>query len=227
VGTEIVTDTPTDLTLQVLLSYPELSVMSVLRRMSLITSSMHQDAITALQNLDPSLAKDVITNDDEVDRFHLYVVRQLKMAVQQPRIIKEIGLTNARECLGSRLITKSVERAADHASNIAKNVLTLTQRVSETVLQPIQQMSDIAIRSFQNAMEAFFKRDYNLAEAVIKQAEETLSLEQTAVSSLNKVDTKDDSVLRLVIESVKRTAESSSDIAEIVLNLTVESLLTS
>jgi phosphate uptake regulator len=48
VGTEIVTDTPQELTLQVLLSYPELSVQSALRRMSIITASMQKDAITAL-----------------------------------------------------------------------------------------------------------------------------------------------------------------------------------
>ncbi|XES77843.1 MAG: hypothetical protein ACBZ72_02935 [Candidatus Bathyarchaeia archaeon] len=36
VSTEIVTDTPHELTLQVLLSYPEFSIQSALRRMSII-----------------------------------------------------------------------------------------------------------------------------------------------------------------------------------------------
>ena len=86
VGTEIVTDTPTKLTLQVLLSYPELSIQSTLRRMIVITSSMHKDAVTALKRLDHRLAKDVISTDNEVDRFHLYIIRQLKMAIQNPSI---------------------------------------------------------------------------------------------------------------------------------------------
>src|SRR5690606_33353825 len=42
VGTEIVIDTPTDLTLQVLLNYPELTVQNALSRMSIIASSMHK-----------------------------------------------------------------------------------------------------------------------------------------------------------------------------------------
>jgi phosphate uptake regulator len=100
VGTEIVTDTPEELTLQVLLSYPELSVQSALRRMSIITASMQKDAITALKESDPQHAKEVLTTDNEVDRFNLYIVRQLKTAIQNPRIIKEIGLQNARDCLG-------------------------------------------------------------------------------------------------------------------------------
>ena len=49
VGTEIVTDTSKELTLQVLLSYPELSVPSALRRMAIITASMHRDALRALK----------------------------------------------------------------------------------------------------------------------------------------------------------------------------------
>ncbi len=42
VGTEIVSDTSAQLVLQVLLSYPELTVQSALRRMTIITKSMHQ-----------------------------------------------------------------------------------------------------------------------------------------------------------------------------------------
>jgi phosphate uptake regulator len=49
-GTEIVIDTPTELTLQVLLNYPELTVQNALSRMSIIASSMHKEAITALKN---------------------------------------------------------------------------------------------------------------------------------------------------------------------------------
>ena len=125
VGTEIVIDTSTDLTLQVLLSYPELSVPSALRRMTIITASMHKDAMTALKNLDQQLASDVRATDYEVNRFHLYIIRQLKMAIQNPRIITEIGLKTPQDCLGYRLITKMVERTADHATNIAKYVQLL------------------------------------------------------------------------------------------------------
>ena len=50
VGTEIVTDTSSQLILQVLLSYPELTIQSALRRMSIIATSMHKDAIIGLKN---------------------------------------------------------------------------------------------------------------------------------------------------------------------------------
>jgi phosphate uptake regulator len=225
VGTEIVTDTPSELTLQVLLSYPELSIQSALRRMGIITASMHKDAITALKTLDYPLAQSVITTDNEVDRFTLYIIRQLKTAVQNPRIIKEIGLTNARDCLGYRLVTKSVERTADHAVSIAENILPLKQQLSSAVITKIEEMSGIAMAMFETAIDALLKQDFNLAESIIEKTAHVAVLEKEAVTASQKVDVDEAANLRLIIESVRRTAEYASDIAEIVLNLTVESII--
>jgi len=225
VGTEIVTDTSKDLTLQVLLSYPELSVPSALRRMTIITSSMHKDAITALRNIDYQLAKDVRATDYEVNRFHLYIIRQLKMAIQNPRIITEIGLKTPRDCLGYRLITKMVERTADHATNIAKNVQLLKKQLDEEFLQAIQEMNKVAISSFETAIESLFRLDYGLAESVISKANKIVSLEKKALLSSKETDIEEIANIRLVIESVRRIAEYSMDIAEIVLNMTVESVI--
>jgi phosphate uptake regulator len=225
VGTEIVTDTPSQLTLQVLLSYPELSVQSALRRMCIITSSMHKDAITALKELDHQAAKGIITTDNEVDRFNLYIVRQLKMAIQNQRIIKEIGLTNARDCLGYRLVTKSVERTADHAANIAENVLAIRKRLSAEILENIRKMSTVSVTMFETAIESLFKQDFNLAESVIEKTEDVIFLEKGTIKSFQKSDPEESANLRLIVESLRRTAEYASDIAEIVLNLTITSII--
>jgi phosphate uptake regulator len=225
VGTEIVTDTPIELTLQILLSYPELTVESALRRMSIITSSMHKDSITALKELDHQLAKAVIGTDTEVDRFNLYIIRQLKLAINNPQAITEIGLSSARDCLGYRLITKSVERTADHAVSIAENVLLLKKKVSEEILRKIENMSALAISSFENAIDSLFRHDFNLAEKVIEKAKEVGKLEKEAVLSSQRIGIEEIASLRLLIESVRRTAEYASDIAEIVLNLNIESVL--
>jgi len=225
VGTEIVTDTPKELTLQVLLSYPELSIQSALRRMCIITSSMHKDAMTALKDLDSQLAKSVIDTDDEVDRFNLYVVRQLKTAIQNPKVVKEIGLTSARDCLGYRLVTKSVERAADHAANIAENVLSLKKPLDEEVLKGLEEMSSSAVSVFEKAMESLFRMDFNLAETAIQKTNEIDFAEKEAFLSSKRIGREETANLRLVIESLRRTAEYASDIAEIVLNLTVKSII--
>lgn len=226
VGTEIVIDTPTDLTLQVLLNYPELTVQNALSRMSIIASSMHKEAINALKKLDYSTAKSVIETDREVNRFGLYIVRLLKLAVSNPRIVKEIGLNGQKDCLGYRLIGKAVERTADHATKIAENTLLLKEQVSEDLQQKLDQLSSLANSMFENSMDALFRNDFNLAESVIEKLNQVHKLEKETVICLQTAKIEEVVNLRLVIESVRRTAEYASDISEVVLNLNVDSVLT-
>lgn len=224
IGTEIVTDMPSQLVLQVLLSYPELTIQSALRRMSIITTSMLKDAIVGLKTNDRLLANEVISTDNEVDRFNLYVIRLLRAAMQNPRISKEIGLVGGNDCLGYRLVTKSVERTADHAANIAENILTLKEELNGEMAEKIENMSTIALKMFDTAIESLFRQDYNAAEKIIENLKEIEDLERDAIASAQS-NPEDDVSLRLIIESVRRTAEYACDIAEIVLNLTVDSIL--
>lgn len=225
VGTEIVIDTPTELTLQVLLNYPELTVQNALSRMSIIASSMHKEAITSLKKLDYQSSKAVIETDREVNRFGLYIVRLLKLAVSNQRIVREIGLTSQKECLGYRLLAKAVERTADHATKIAENTLLLKEPVNEEILEKINQLSALAISMFENSMEALFKHDFNLAESVIEKLSLAHKLEKETVLYSHNAKIDEIVNLRLLIESVRRTAEYAADISEVVLNLNVESVL--
>ena len=186
---------------------------------------MHKDAMTALKNMDYQVASDVRATDYEVNRFHLYIIRQLKIAIQNPRIVTEIGLEKPKDCLGYRLITKMVERTADHATNIAKYVQLLKRQLNDEFLIAIQEMNQVAISSFETSIESLFRRDYLLADSVISKANSIIELEHKVLISSKETDIEEAANLRLVIESVRRIAEYSMDIAEIVLNMTVDSVI--
>jgi len=222
VGTEIISDSANEMTLQILLSYPELSVENALRRMCLIAASMHEDAVTALKDLNKELARDVITLDDEVDRFSLYIIRQLKAAVQSERVLKEVGLSNPRDCLGYRVIAKALERIADHAVKIAENVLLLDEKIDAPAFRKISEMSSFARSVFDNSIQSLFKKDYFLADNVVAKAKTIALIENEAMETLGKkVEASEMSSVRMILESIRRTAEYASDIAEIVLNLNI------
>ena len=167
----------------------------------------------------------MIETDREVNRFGLYIVRLLKLAVSNQRIVKDIGLTSQKECLGYRLIAKAVERTADHATKIAENTLLLKDPVNEELLERISQLSGLAISMFESSMEALFKHDFNLAESVIEKLCQVHKLEKEAALSSQNAKVEEIVNLRLLIESVRRTAEYASDISEVVMNLNVESVL--
>jgi len=226
VGTEIIFDSPKEMRLQILLSYPELSVESALRRMCLIADSMHEDAMQALKDINKELAQDVIALDDEVDRFSLYIIRQLKAAVQSERTLKDIGLSNPRDCLGYRVIAKSVERIADHAVKIAENVLLLDEKIDDSVFKKISEMSSFAKSVFDDSIKSLYEKDYLLADNVVAKAKTVGSMENEAIKFIaKKMEATTMSSLRMIMESIRRAAEYASDIAEIVLNLNVNQII--
>ncbi len=226
VGTEIVSDSLNEMRLQVLLSYPELSVESALRRMYLIATEMHEDAMQALKILDKKLAQDVIALDDEVDRFSFYVIRQLKAAVQSERIIREIGLSSTRDCLGYRIIAKSVERIADHAVKIAENLLSLDKEIDDSVFQKIFEMSSFARAVFEDSIKSLFKKDYSMADSVVMRAKTMVEMENEVIRLITKkTETREILSIRMIMESIRRTAEYASDIAEIILNLNANQII--
>ncbi len=161
--------------------------------------------------------------DDEVDRFSFYIIRLLKVAVSDSLVLRESGLRSPRECLGYRLITKSVERMADHAVKIAENSLALTlASLKREVVEEIGALSSSALGVFEEAVESLFDEDYSAADGVLRRAEEIRGMEAGVVQKIIKQASPEDvPALRLIVESIIRTAEYGADIAEVVLNMTI------
>ena len=223
IGTEIIADSRDGITLQVLLSYPELSVKNVLKRMFLISESMHRDAIRALSKGDKDTAAAVTKSDDEVDRFSLYAIRQLNMAVQNDFVLREIELKNRRDCLDYRLIIKSVERVADHANKVAEGVLRIHGEVSQQIVEKVLKMSEFAVGLFEEAGLALFKGDYLAADEVVENAKEAAAMQEEILTLITKTKAEEqDEILSLIAEDIRRTAEYAADIAEVVINMNTE-----
>ncbi len=227
VGTELVTESARSATLQVLLTSPQLLVPDALRRMSSITSSMLHDAMQALANSDHELAKQVLKIDDEIDRFGLYIIRQLKWAVQHPPLLGTIGLTEPVECLGYRIVTKSIERSADHAAKVAENSLVIEHPLEAGLLKDTKALSQISADMMEASMRSLFAGDYELAEKVLLDKQKIAGLESRLVERLlkEKMAPHELSGVTLISESLRRIGEYATDIAEVVLNLTVKKSL--
>ncbi len=225
VGTEMIADASDNITLQVLLSLPELSVNTAIRRMYLIASSMHKDAMSALSELNYELAKEVIKSDDEVDRFSLYVLRNLVMATQNGRVLREVGLKNPSDCLSYRVAVKSIERVADHACGIADKAARLKDRIPRDSLQKIERMSHLALMVLGDSVEALLRRDYHLADKTVDNAENIRKLEDDTIAAVEKDRVRDLASIKLALEDIRRTAEYASDIAEAAMNETIDEVI--
>lgn len=229
VGTEIIADASEVITIQVLLSLPELSINTAVRRMFLIAAAMHRDAMLSLAELNHEMAETVIKSDDEVDRFSLYILRNLVIATQNERILQEIGLRKPSDCLSYRVAVKSIERIADHASGIADKCIAIKDKIDKDMLHRIESMSKRSLALITDSVEAFLRRDYSLADSIVDKANDTRLVENEVLSHIESIESASSGSetlnIKLILEDIRRTAEHASDIAEAAMNQTIRSVI--
>jgi phosphate transport system protein len=99
---------------------PPLKIVLELPRMAAIALEMLKDALDAFVNRDSSAARTIIPRDKEVDEINKQIHNQLaQRMVQDPNTIAR--------CLHLMVVSKSLERIADHATNVAEDVVYLCE----------------------------------------------------------------------------------------------------
>ena len=103
-----------------LLPQPPLKPLIDIPRMAEIAQQMTRDALDSFVRKDATLARDVLARDDEVDNLKDQVFRELLtyMMADPGTIQRAIALI---------LISRNIERIADHATNIAEDVIFLVE----------------------------------------------------------------------------------------------------
>ncbi|MEK0345887.1 MAG: phosphate uptake regulator PhoU, partial [Nitrosopumilus sp.] len=221
-GSEIISDSSGGITVQVLVNLLELSVDGAFKRMIHLARTMSSDAILAVKENNLELAQEVINTDDEVDRFGFYIIRQLKIAIQNEHMLKEMGFRNARNCLGYRLIVKNIERAGDHAAFIAKDLLEFKKPVKKEILEKLQDMNEFCLSVLDDSCLALFKEDYAQAEKTIGKTDEIDKYEKKVRDASKSLKDEEEIYrIRRMTENIRRVSEYASDIAEIVLNMNI------
>jgi len=102
------------------LDKPPLKPFIDLPRMAALAQEMTRDALDAFVRRDADLARDVLRRDDEVDDLKDQVFRELlTYMMADPGTIER--------ALSLILISRNLERVADHATNIAEDVIFLVE----------------------------------------------------------------------------------------------------
>jgi phosphate transport system protein len=105
---------------QALAEYPDFPMPARLERMIDLSMLMVRSALDAFVNMDAQAARRVCALDDEVDRYNREVINELHERVEaQPKLI--------RPALHLFSASRHAERIADHATNIAEDVIYLVE----------------------------------------------------------------------------------------------------
>jgi len=222
-GTEIIETSSEKIKLQVLTQLAQLSFDVALKRMYVTSSNMHQDAIQALKELDSNFGEEIVKMDDEVDRFSLYLMRNLNLALEHSQVLLDSGLKKPSDCLGYRTIVKCVERIADHAALIAKKIKYVHSPIDKKIIKEIEQISKESLIIFEDSIIALDKMDYLMAEKVASSVSQVIEKGKKIMDSLKSDDNT--AIIKLILEDIRRTVEYSRDISEIIIDDTIQSVI--
>ncbi|HET8685364.1 MAG TPA: phosphate uptake regulator PhoU, partial [Methanosarcina sp.] len=218
IGLELIEESRNELVFQCLLNYNDLPLTRVIKNMYGLVLSMLEDSVTALRDHNVEIAEDVIQRDDDVDRFYLLAVRQLKASIEDIELSEKIGIRNPQECLEYRIITKIIERIGDHAVKIAINVQKTDSPVNSD--NSIFKMAELSRKVFERAIDSIAQEDMQAINKIVVEAKDIsqfgVSLESREVGDTKNIE------LSMVLESLRRVAEYSGDIAEVAINMSVK-----
>jgi phosphate transport system protein len=103
-----------------LIDHPEFPIPAKLERMIELSTMMVRGALDAFVNLDAKAARRICGLDDEVDRYNRDIIDELYQAMKRDTDL----IPAAMHCFSA---SRHVERIADHATNIAEDVIYLVE----------------------------------------------------------------------------------------------------
>ncbi len=213
VALEITDETDQQIVIQCLVDPTTLPVHKTMRRMNLIASRMLNDGLEAYFKGNRDLANAVIQRDEEVDRLFFLIVRELRLAIQYPRISEAMEISPV-SALDFRLAVQYIERIADLAVDIASRTHDVIDSKILKKMEPIAtQVKEMLSKSVSN----LFKFDSEKVAWVITAEkdliENTAKLRQDIISMLNGQP----QTQLFVIDSLLRIGEAAKDIADLAL----------
>lgn len=221
IGPEVIEETELSITLKDLLNPTEMPFDRTIKRMYVIVKRMHEDVMRAMQEKDKTLAADVISRDNDVDRLHWFVARQYNILLQNASLAAKMNITieMATTCF---LISRIIERIGDHIVRISENIPNLIDHnLDKKSILKIITAAKLSLDIFNKSISSFFKKDIHASNENI---ESVLKLESVC-EQINTLALKQEGIIALsvgyAIESIRRIGEYSEDISETVINYLV------
>jgi len=192
-----------------------------LLKMGSLVEVMVERAVASLVDRDSRLAEEVIVSDNKVDGLEVEVNEDCirLLALQQPAAKDLRFITTAMK------ISSDLERMADQAVNISQRAIELNEEPQLKPYIDIPIMTQLAQKMLRDALDAFVRRDVQLARDVIPADNKVDALKNQVFRELLTFMMEDPRTIpratRLILVSrhLERIADHATNIAEMVVFL--------
>jgi len=185
---------------------------------ALVEERVHR-AVQALVNRKEEEAQRIIASDKEVNDLQMDIdERCLRLLATQTPLAGDLRLITS-----AMKINADLERIGDQAVNIAENVLKLLPQPPLKPLIDIPRMAAIAEQMIRDALDAFVRRDAELARDVLRRDDEVDELKDQVFRELLTYMMADPGTIHralsliLISRNLERIADHGTNIAEDVI----------
>jgi phosphate uptake regulator len=225
IGVEIVSDASDGLVLQILLGKSELTIDNAMKRMSIVSSSMLEDAVGSLRFSDKRRAHDVMEKD-EIERFGSYTSRQILGSINHD-FFKEGDDSEPEKLAVFLMIARAIENVAQCARDVAEQAIRIDLPLDSRSAESVGWVGSAALEVFDSAVLSFFKRDSRAAEATADRSKEFSNQADVALDHIWQVAGSTIGVEQIIavvraVESMKTVVHHAMEISNLVLSLTPE-----
>ena len=141
-------------------------IQSTLMKMGGLVEKSLFDAAEALVNYDMDLAKLVRKNDQIIDDLEEEINSQTARLIA----LRSPTATDLRDALSFIKIASNLERIGDYGKNMAKRSLVMKpSSINEQGCRSLKRMTKDVISMMNNGLDAYIRKDVDLAESVILQ----------------------------------------------------------
>ncbi len=179
-----------------------------------------QQSVEALLSRDERLALQVRENDSILDRYEIEIdERSIQLLAKAPlaRDLRFIAV--------AMKISQNLERVGDEATKIAKRARDLSQEAPLKLALPLREMSDLASRMLNTALDAFVTRDAPAARVIIPEDKKVDALNKDFQRLLVEHMTGNPEAITrclhliVAVKSLERIADHAKNVAEEVVYL--------
>ena len=195
----------------------ELSVLDdSLIEMGSNLEKMFEETLLAINEKDEALAKKVISSDKNIDELEISVISQIQtlIAKRQP-----VGV-DLRVLVGCTRIAGYMERIGDLLSSICKRVVILIEHSVEKEKEELIILSTAVNKLFKLSLNAFAKKDFELAEKVRNEDVDIDKLYKGFFNSLLEKMSKDSKLavpgthMLFISKNLERIGDHATNVAE-------------
>lgn len=213
VALEVTEEDESQIVLRCLIDPATLPVGTAMKRMSLIASRMIEDSLKAYYDGSKDAAEDVILRDEEVDRLFFLIVRELRSAIQYPRISEMMHITPVA-ALDFRLAAQYIERIADYTVDIAQRANDKIEEALVQKLEPIvAKVREMLADAVYNLFKFSTKKVISVIDAERWLIAETAKLRQYIITTPNGQP----QTQLYVVDNLLRMGEAAKDIVDLAL----------